>query len=340
MHPRLCLAALSLALLAAPAGAQGYLRYVPSDTRAVFVVNVGNLGGPEKKLSEEFVRKLYTGQFVPELPKLDKIPISDLKQIVVAQRYAGELSGIVLLRGKVDRALMEKQMREAAKKSKGAMVVASLGKPAAPVFSRKVNQKQLVELFPALEQVPPVVRGFVLPAATHAAALDDETVIVSLGGRLEVERALRARPAKSAPRVSDELKKLIEGLDEKDAGGVIFMEGALSDQMKLVAPEEVVEWFSRFDSAVASVKGGKTIKMTATATSKSKTEAEKLEKATDKGVKALLELISKALKEDHQKVVKKMLEGVKTTRKDKVVTITGEVGEDDLRKLLPEAKKK
>lgn len=342
MSRRLCLIALSVALLGVPtrASAQGFLRYVPSDTRAVYVVNVSSLGDAEKKLSADLVRRLYAGQLVPEFKKLDKIPISELKQIVVTQKYAGEAEGVVLLRGKVDGDLLDKQMREAAKQSKGAMTVTSLGKPAAAVFSRKVNQKDLLELFPAVEQLPKQLRELLLPGAAHVAALDDETLIVSLAGQAAVERALRARPAKTAPRVSDELKKLIEGLDEKDVGGVIFTEDCLSPNMKLVAPETVIDWFSHFDSAVVRIKGGKTVAVTLTATCPSKARAEKLEKSTGKASKVLIEMLPKLLNQEQQKVAKGLIEAVKVTRKDAVVTITGEIGEDDARKLLPEAEKK
>src|SRR5262245_41942224 len=199
---RLCLAALCVALLGVPARASVYLRYVPSDTRAVYVVNVSSLGDLEQKLSEEIVRQLYLTQLVPELKSLNKVPITDLKQMIATQSHAGEAKGIVLLRGKVDAALFEKQMREAVKQSKGAMKVESVGKPAAPVFSRKVDQKALEGIFPALDRLPGWFRKLLLPRMVHAAALDDETLIVSLAGRDPIDRALRSRPAKSPARVS------------------------------------------------------------------------------------------------------------------------------------------
>src|SRR5690242_14337384 len=98
MHLRLLFAALYVALLAAPARADGYLRYLPSSTQAVFVVNVGALAEEDRKAPEAFVRHLYLSQVVPELKEPDKIPISGLKQMVLGQKYAGEVEGVILLR--------------------------------------------------------------------------------------------------------------------------------------------------------------------------------------------------------------------------------------------------
>jgi hypothetical protein len=352
MSSRLVLAVLSVGLLAAPALGEGYQRYLPADTKAVYVFNVTALNDEEKKTGTELVRQLYATQLVPELKKLDKLPLNDLKQVIISQPFAGSVNlvnltpsgaaAIVLLRGKVDAALLNKQMREAAKLSKGALKVESLGKPAASVYSRAVDEKQLKTTLPAFDLLPAQQRSFVVPKTVHMAALDGETLIVSFMGRPAIERALRARPAKAKARVSDEMKKLLDGLDDKDAVSVALTEGSdgLYPGLQLVAPKELLDWFAPVNATVARLRVGKTMKLTLTATCKSKDDAEKVEKATTKAAKTIIDSLPDGLKEEQRKVIKSLVESLKVSRKDAVVAATGQLSEDDLKKLLPEEKKK
>ena len=79
---------------------------------------------------------------------------------------------------------------------------------------------------------------------------------------------------------------------------------------------------------------------TTKAAASAKSEAEKLEKATARASKVLLDVLAKLLKEEQHKVIKGLIESVKVARKDAVVTITGEIGEEDAKKLLPQPEKK
>src|SRR5262249_3460445 len=314
---------LSATLLAAPARADGPLRYLPADTKAVYVFNVTALNDEEQKTGAELVRQLYATQLVPELKKLDKIPVSDLKQVVISQPFAGSVTrvgftpsgaaALVFLRGKVDAALLDKQMREAARQSKGALKVEQLGKPAASVYSRAVDEKQLKATMPAFEQIPAQFRSFAIPKTMHVAALDGETLVVSFMGRPAIERALRARPAKTKPRVSDEMKKLLDGLDDKDAVTVALTDGSegLYPGLQLVAPKEILDWFAPMKTTIVRVRTGKTIKLTLTATSKSKDDAEKVEMATAKAGKSILDSLPDGLKEEQRKVIKALVDSLK-----------------------------
>jgi hypothetical protein len=351
MSSKLALAALCVGLLAGAARSEDYRRYLPADTRAAYVFNVSALDDEQKKIGAELVKTLYSTQLVPELKKLDKIPLTDLKEVVIAQPFAGSVNlvnftpsgaaAVILLRGKVDGALLDKQMREAAKLNKGAIKVESLGKPAASVYSRAVDEKVLKEKLPAYELIPAQYRAFLVPKVMHVAALDGETLLVSFMGRPAVERALRARPAKTKPRISDELKKLLDGLDAKDAVSVALTEGSegLYPGLQLVAPKEILDWFGPVKTTLVQMRTGKSFKLTLTATCKSKDDAEKTEKATAKTAKAMLDALPDGLSEDQKKVFKALADSLKVSRKDAVVTATGQVSEDDLKKLLEKKEK-
>jgi hypothetical protein len=351
MSVRLILALLAAGALQATARAEGYQRYLPADTRAAFVFNVTALDDEQQKAGAEFVRQLYSSQLVPELKKLDRIPISDLKQVVVVQPFLGSVNlfnltpsgaaALVLLRGKVDGALLDKQMREAAKQSNGAIKVESLGKPAASVYSRKVDEKALRAALPPLDQLTAEQRQLAVPRTMRVAALDTETLVVSFMGRPAIERVLRARPAKTKPRVSAEMAKLLAGLDERDAASAALAEGkdGLYPGLQLLAPKEILDWFTPLKNAVAAVRLGKGLKLTLTARGQSDEDAQKLEKVTAAAAKAADEALPDGLDEQQRQAVKKLRASLKISRKADVVTVTAELSEEEWKKLQAAPKK-
>jgi hypothetical protein len=348
-----CCLLLALAALVAPGRADGEpkvkkqavpadaFRYLPTDTRAVWVVNVAALGEDGRKRGAELFARLYKTQLAPELKDLDKLPVSDPEWVILAFPYFGDQRGIVLLRGKVDAALLEKQMRAAAAKaSPKAVDVRSVGKPPAPVFGRKVDQKELQGLFPALGRpaepafLAQALRMALVPNMVHVSALDEQTLIISTSGPLPIERALRRRPIKSEPVVSAELKQLLGTLNPADAASVVLTEDALAPVLRYYGPQELPDWSSRFEGLVARVEGGQRWRVTLSATCKSEEEAKSFEKDTAKLKEA--KLAFEALFEKGQRdSFNSLLGSAKTSRKGKVVTVTGELSKDDALKLWP-----
>src|SRR5687768_11705473 len=117
---------LPLALLLAPSAAraadEGHLRFLPSDTRVVLTVHVSALRDGDRRNGEALVRRIYHERLVPELAKVERLPISDVSRVVCALPYAGTVNGVIMLRGKVDRKLFDAQMRQAMKSSKSLSV--------------------------------------------------------------------------------------------------------------------------------------------------------------------------------------------------------------------------
>jgi hypothetical protein len=338
MSCRVWSALFALIALAAPARAdEGFLRFLPSDSKAVAVVNVAALAEEEKKTVLALVRQLYAGQMVPELKKLDRLPISDLEQIVFAQPHLGGFTGVVMLRGKVDAKLLDRQMKEAGR----AIAVEKMGDPQATVYQRSLDEKMFLALAPELENVPAFVRRALVPGQAHLTALDERTLFVSLGGRAAVERALRARPVKTRPRTSDELTKLLKARDAKDVATAVLMDGCLHPGVSLVVPQETRDAFELFENVVVRVQGGKAVKVTAAATGKSKDDAAALEKAAKAGIDKAQKALEVAIKdEDRRKILEGVLKSFKVSRKDETVTAAGQLSDADARKLFPKARKK
>jgi hypothetical protein len=327
-----------LAVLFAPGvlGAQDSgLRYLPSDTKAVLAIHPEALGEREKENGLEVIRRLYFGRLLPELPRGEKLPVRDVKAVVAAWPHVGTFSSVIVVRGKIDRALLEKQCRAVAKRG-AALTVEELGKPAAPVFRRKLEWEVWSDLFPQLAAVPAALRKLVAPQDVWVTAPDDETLFVSLAGKAAVVRALRARPAGTRPRTSDELTRLLKKQDPKDVASVAVLDDSLSPPLQLVVSDKVKETFEQFEHVTARVLPGKDVRVVIEVRGKSAEQGAVLEEKARAALTQLRGQLAKVVPEEGQrKVVDALLKGFTVRRKDAVVTLSGKLSEEDARKLLP-----
>jgi hypothetical protein len=247
--------------------------------------------------------------------------------------YAGSFNGVILVTGKVDRTQFEKQMQKVAKTST-ALTVERMGKPAIPVYTRRLNDKELLNLIPPLTRVPPAFRKLVAPQEAHVAILDDQTLFTSLSGKKQVDRALRARGS-AKWRVSSELGAILRKNDDRNVTSGVLMDDALHPGLALVADEETRDTFSQFEHMTMRITGGKATTITIEIQSKSSelapTLAEKSKRALDK----LRELLP-ALVEDREKrtILDALFKSFRISRKGERVTLVGKLTEADTRKLL------
>jgi hypothetical protein len=325
--------------MAASAGAEeSPLRYLPSDTKLVLTIHADVLGEQEKTNGDELIRRLYFGKLAPELDRSSKLPITEVRRAVIASPYAGTLSGVTLLRGKIDRTLLEKQLRSAAKRSK-ALSVEEMGKPAIPVFRRTLEESLWTDLFPQLAGVPPPLRKLVAPTEVYVAAVDGETLFISLAGKAQMVRALRARPAGTAPRIADELTTLLRKQNPKDVAAFALLDDSLNPAVQLVVQERVKETFEAFEHITARVRGGKKVEILIDVKGKSNDLAGELATKSAEALKQLRGNLARLVPNEKQRdIVDALLKGFRVSRKDTVVTLTGKLSEDDARKLLPVVK--
>jgi hypothetical protein len=333
---RLVIPAVLAVLFIAPLShAEPHLRYLPSDTKMVLTIHVPALGKQDQEGGERLLRQLYFGRLLPELARPGESPWSALSRVVLAFPHAGTLSGIVVLRGKIDRKRFEQQLREAMKTSK-ALSVEELGKPAAPVFRRKLDEGGWLELAPQLALVPAAVRKLIVPQDVYLAALDDETLLISLAGKTPVVRALRARPADTAPRTTDALTKVLQKQDPKDVAAFALLDDSLAPALALLADDATRETFEQFDHITARVRGGKEVGITVEARAKSDDLGPVLQKKAGVVVKLLEKAVEKAVPDKGRRaILETLLRALKVSRMDARVTVTGKLDEADARKLLP-----
>jgi hypothetical protein len=312
---------------------ENHLRYLSSDTRAVLTIHYPSLGEADRSETLELIHRLYRAHLAPELGKDTRLPLSEVRRIVFALPYAGSFNGVILVTGKVDRTQFEKQMQKVAKTST-ALTVERMGKPAIPVYTRRLNDKELLNLIPPLTRVPPAFRKLVAPQEAHVAILDDQTLFTSLSGKKQVDRALRARGS-AKWRVSSELGAILRKNDDRNVTSGVLMDDALHPGLALVADEETRDTFSQFEHMTMRITGGKATTITIEIQSKSSelapTLAEKSKRALDK----LRELLP-ALVEDREKrtILDALFKSFRISRKGERVTLVGKLTEADTRKLL------
>jgi len=329
---------------AARAADEGHLRFLPADTRVVLTVHASALGDGDRKDGEALVRRVYHERLVPELAKVERLPIRDVTRLVCAAPYAGTLNGVLVLRGKVDRKLFEEQLRQAMKTSK-ALSVETLGKPGVAVFRRKLDEKTWTDLAPPLAKVPAALRKLVAPTAAYLAALDDETILVSLAGKAPVERALRARPISAKPRTTEALTELLRKQDAKDLAAVAILDDSLHPALALVADEEARDTFKEWDHLTVGVKGGtprdlragrNQVEVLVRATGKSADAGATLEKEAKEVVKAVRDGLPKVVPEEGpRKALDALFKNFAISRKDEAVTLKATLTDTEARKLVP-----
>jgi hypothetical protein len=322
---------------------EGGLRFLPSDTKMVLTVHTAGLADREKKEGQELIRRLYFGRFAPELGNEEKLPLSDVRRVVIGWPHAGTLRSVIVVRGKIDRKLLQKQLLAAAKANKN-LTVEEMGKPAVKVYRRRLEDGLWTELFPQLGSVPQALRRLVAPPETWLAALDDETLFVSLAGRTQMARAVRARPAETRPRTSDELTKLLRKQDEEDLASFALVDDSLAPALQLVASEAVKETFEQFEHVTARVivrarpvDGlGKQVEVVVRVSGKSNDLGGELATKGERALKQLRANLAKLAPEKGRRAAfGALLKGFRVSRKDAVVTLTGKLPEEDARKLLP-----
>lgn len=331
----LSLAVVFLAPVTARAADEGHLRFLPSDTRVVLTINSSALAEADRTNGEALVRRAYHQRLVPELKRVDRLPITDVTRLVYALPHAGTLNGLIVLRGKVDRELFDQQMRQAMKGSK-ALTVEPLGKPAVPVFRRALDEKMWLDLAPPLAKVPQAFRKLVAPTHAYLAAVDDETILVSLAGKAPVERALRARPATARPRTPEALTALLRKQDAKDLASVAILDDALHPALALVADEATRETFKEWEHLTVRVKSDKGVEVVVRAQGRSAEAGAALEKKAAEVVKIVRAGLPKVLSEEGpRKALDGLFKAFAISRQDEAVTMRAALSTDEARRLVP-----
>lgn len=326
-------ALLIVTCLASVRAEENHLRYLPSDTKAVLTIHFPSLGEKEQTEGLELFEQLYRTHLAPELGQEARLPLKDVSRVVIAMPYAGSFNGVILVTGKIDAAQLDAQMRKVAKAS-SSLTVERMGKPPVPVYSRALDEKALIQMVPPLEKVPPRFRRLVAPYEGHMAALDEHTLMTSLSGKKQIERALRARESKKL-RVSDELGTVLKRQTAKDVTAGALVEDSLHPGLALIADEATRETFNQFDHVTMRIVGGKEVTFIIDVQGKSSDLGPTLEAKAKRVLEVLRGLLPTLFPNATKRaVMEDLLKSFTVTREDARVTLTGKLLESDWRKML------
>lgn len=317
---------------------ENHLRYLPSDTRAVVTIYFSMLNEKDRASGKALFDELYRTHLVPELGKETSLPLDEVSRIVIAMPFAGSFNGVIVVRGKLNRKTFDDQMTRTARAT-SALRVEPMGKPAVPVYTRRPNEKALLELVPPLEKVPPAFRKLVAPSEVHLAAVDEETLVVSLSGKKQLERALRARES-SRWRVVEELGSLLRKQNPHDVTAGVLLEDSLHPGIALVADDRTRESFQQFEHITLRILGGKEVQVLLEVLGKSTAEAEILEEKSKRVLEILRNLLPTLFPNKTKRdVMDALLQSFRITRKDRRISLVGKLPESEWRKLLAPVEK-
>jgi hypothetical protein len=321
----------------APAAAdKGYLRFLPSDTRVVVTLHVPAL--LEGKADWAGLgKRVYQAHLVSELKKVDRPAVRDVTSLVFAMPYAGGTDGLIVVRGKVDAKLLAEQVGECARLGKAVTVLpAGKGQPV-PIYRRKIAEEALAELLPLPSDVPAQVRKLVAPQEVYFAAVDDETLILSVDttlGKTQLLRALRARAPGARPRIPEELQKLLKKQDERDTLSLAMLDDALHPLLALLLPDSMKEPFEQWEYVTGRMRGGKEVELTVVVQAKTAELGGQLAANAERGTKLVAKALPTLAKDDKQKaLLEELARSIQVRRKESVVTVTVRMSADKAREL-------
>jgi hypothetical protein len=307
---------LGVALTAAPARAAEVDKYLPDDTQEVVTVNVKQLldSGLFKKFGLEPAKQALkdNGDVGDILKDLGFDPFKDLDRIVVGSAGGEDPEKVLIIaRGQFDLAKFKAKGEEAAK-SNGEHL--------------KIHKRDK----------GPVIYEVKLPQSdtpVFVALADKNTMLISPGKDYVIDGLKKIDNPKPTVK-NKEIQALIERMNGKQTVSVAVIGNALTKSGDLggFIPKETLE-------SIDAVGGGVTVdddvRLEVVVTAKTADAAKDIHKGVNDGLKQALAALS--LLATNQKELEPVLEivkSMKTTAKDKTVTLKGEVGGELIEKML------
>jgi len=306
---------LGVALAAKPARAGDVDKYLPDDTEVVVTINV-------KQITESALFKKYGADKIQELIKdndevndvlkdLGFDPLKDVDRIVTASPGGDDSDkGLVIVYGHFDLDKFKAKGEEAAKSNPEHL---------------KIHKR---ETGPVIYEVS----HSMLDNNLFVALVDKNTMLVSPGKDYVID-ALKKSDAKQATLKNKELKTQLERTDAKQSVSVAMIGSAAakSDTLAKVISKDLLE---KVDAVGGGVTVGDDIQLSLVVTAKNADGAKELnDKLNDELNDALLALGILAKADKDLAPALDVVKSVKSSVKDKTITVKGEITADQLEKL-------
>ena len=315
--------ALAATVLAGPARAADVDPYLPADTETLVTFNLRQILGSAlvKRAGLEQVKDALKSQEEASalLKELGLDPFKDIDKILMAAPASGEQDkGLVIVRGRFDVAKLRARADKAAKDNKDFQI-------------QKVKDGQggehTIYKFPV-----PGPQG---QEISLYAGFAGKTVLLAAPSKDYLIDALKVKPDATKVRLkSKAFQELLSNLNDQQSLSMALVGAALNKPPLSDLPiKEVL-------AKVTAVAGGFTVtdgvKMEFSIATKAAADATMIKDKINDGINTGLALL--ALAAMNQKELAPLLEivkSVKTTSKDKVVSLKGELPAESINKLLP-----
>jgi hypothetical protein len=312
---------LAVALLATPVRAGEVDRYLPKDTEVYSFINIRQIlgSGLVKKVGVENIKALLEQQqeVADVLKSLELDPLKDLDRIISTGPSTGEQDkGLHIIQGRFN---IEKFKERADKEAK--------------------DNKDIVKPFKigghtAYEVVIPDAN-----LSVFVGFASKNTILVAMS-KDYLGDALKVKADGKITLNNKAFQAMLEKLDDKQSmalamvvNGEALNKGPLAD-----VPGNIKEYVAK----VNAINGGITLtdgfKIEFSAGTKAAEDARSIKEGISQGIDGLVGVIA-LLGGKELAPVKELLKAIKTTSKDKSVTIKAEISGEELNKLLPGAPK-
>jgi hypothetical protein len=312
--------------LTTPARAGELDRYLPVDSEVVVNVNVRQLldSSLVKKHALELAREALRGvEMADEILKdLGFDPFKDLDRVLYASPTAAEKDrGLLIARGKFDRAKFKAKAEEAARTNSDVLKVRKV--PDGSGGHHLIYEVQLPD-----------------SALPFFVALADGNTLLASPGKDYVVDALKRVGVTEKPALKDrELQALLEKVDEKQTVSLAAVSAALQKGVLADAPEEAAEVLGKITAVGGGVTLAEDVKVEVVVTTKNAADAREFRDSADKGLKLALALLAGLSQGEANPGIELALEvvkGLKVSAKDRAIVIKGRVAAD----VIDEALKK
>jgi len=253
MPSRVGLSAIGLLMLAAvtataaePVSRIPGLEFVPEDSGCLVVLNVDNLLA-SRRFNLEALRILgaywFRNNFLDAVPDVKSWPITEVSQVLVAMPGPGALQGFVVIRGKVNAKMLAELMGR-----QNASTPVEVREGLVEVFRRasgagKISALDLFQLDLAMD--------------LWFAALDDQTLVISLRNKGDVIRAARIREGKVKPSLNVKMQALVEKIDVKqDVLSGFVLGNSVPANVLALLPFDIRQALEQVDHAMVQVRYG------------------------------------------------------------------------------------
>jgi hypothetical protein len=314
---------LAAAVVTAPARAAEVDRFLPADTEMVFTLNV------KQVLDSELVKKYGLEQARDALKNHDEVndilkdlgfdPFKDLDRVIVALPAAEEADkGLVIAHGRYDLAKFEAKGKDAAKNHPDALKIHKVPDGLGGqhlVYEVTIPEKRDTPLF---------------------VALPDKSTLLASPGKDYVVDALKKVNLKDKPALKNkDFQALLERMDNRQSLSLAVVGTALTKGNQGNLPEEVRKFLEQVDAVGGGVTVAEDVKLEVVISAKTAQSAKDLNKTITDGLangKAILNLL--AAQQPELAPVVEIVNTLKSTAKDKTVTLKAQISAEVIEKAL------